>query len=139
MYRRTSTVLLLAWAVMLAPIAFAQHYPSKPVHFVVAFTAGSATDIIARAIGDAVARGLGQPVVIENKPGAGGTIAAGAIARSDPDGYTFLVHSAGHSVNPAIYPNLTYDTTKDFVAVAPLANLPNVLVVHPAATKRCRI
>ena len=135
MYRRTSTVLLLAWAVMLAPIAFAQHYPSKPVHFVVAFTAGSATDIIARAIGDAVARGLGQPVVIENKPGAGGTIAAGAIARSDPDGYTFLVHSAGHSVNPAIYPNLTYDTTKDFVAVAPLANLPNVLVVPPGRYK----
>ena len=135
MYRRTWTVLLLAWAVMPAPMAFAQQYPSKPVHFVVAFTAGSATDIIARAIGDAVARGLGQPVVIENKPGAGGTIAAGAIARSDPDGYTFLVHSAGHSVNHAIYPNLTYDTTKDFVAVAPLANLPNVLVAPPGRYK----
>lgn len=115
--------------------AHAQSYPAKPVHFVVAFTAGSATDIIARAVGDAVARGLGQPIVIDNKPGAGGTIAAAAIAKSDPDGYALLVHSAGHAVNPAIYPNLPYDTTKDFTAVAPLATLPNVLVAPPGRYK----
>ena len=115
--------------------AHAQSYPAKPVHFVVAFTAGSATDIIARAVGDAVARGLGQPIVIDNKPGAGGTIAAAVIAKSEPDGYALLVHSAGHAVNPAIYPNLPYDTTKDFAAVAPLATLPNVLVVPPGRYK----
>ena len=122
-------------ALVATKTAHAQSYPTKPVHFVVAFTAGSATDIIARAVGDAVARGLGQPVVIDNKPGAGGTIAAGAIAKSDPDGYAFLVHSTGHTVNAAIYPNLPYDTVKDFTAVALLATLPNVLVVPPGRYK----
>jgi len=113
----------------------AQTFPSRPVHFVVAFTAGSGTDIIGRAIGDTMAKSLGQPVVIENKPGAGGTIAAAGVAKAEPDGYTYLIHSAGHAVNPAIYPNLPYDTGKDFAAVAPLANLPNVLVVPPGKYK----
>jgi len=78
-----------------------------------------------------MAKSLGQPIVIENRAGAGGTIAAGIVAKAEPDGYTYLVHSAGHAVNPAIYPNLPYDTAKDFAAVSPLANLPNVLVVPP--------
>ena len=120
-----------AWATN----AIAQAWPAKPVHLVVAFTAGSATDIIARAIGDTLSKSLGQPVVIDNRPGAGGTIAAGSVAKGDPDGYTFLVHSAGHAVNPAIYSNLSYDTAKDFAGVSPLANLPNVLVVPPGRYK----
>lgn len=118
-----------------APSALAQSYPSKPVRVIVAFTAGSATDIIARAVADTLSKALGQPVVIENRPGAGGTIAAGAVAKADPDGYTFLVHSAGHTVNPAIYPNLAYDTAKDFAGVSPLANLPNVMVAPPGRYK----
>ena len=120
-----------AWATN----AIAQAWPAKPVHLVVAFTAGSATDIIARAIGDTLSKSLGQPVVIDNRPGAGGTIAAGSVAKGDPDGYTFLVHSAGHAVNPAIYSTLSYDTAKDFAGVSPLANLPNVLVVPPGRYK----
>jgi tripartite-type tricarboxylate transporter receptor subunit TctC len=98
---------------------------------VVPFTAGSGTDIIARTVGDAMARSLGQPVIVENKPGAGGTIGAALVARSEPDGYTILVHSSGHTLNPAIYPNLPYDTVKDLTGVTPLAALPNVLVASP--------
>ena len=131
--RLASTI--LAAATLVAATAFAQPFPSKPIHFVVAFTAGSGTDIIARAIGDTMAKSLGQAIVIENKPGAGGTIAAAAIARTEPDGYTYLIHSAGHAVNPAIYTNLTFDTAKDFAGVSPLANLPNVLVTPPGRYK----
>ena len=75
----------------------------------------------------------GQPVIIENRPGAGGTIGAGVVAKSPPDGYTLLVHSAAHAVNPSIYPTLPYDTAKDFAEIAPLGGQPNVLVVAPAA------
>jgi tripartite-type tricarboxylate transporter receptor subunit TctC len=116
----------------LAGRAAAQTFPSRPVRLVVPFTPGSGTDIVARAIGPVLSKGLGQPVVIENRPGAGGTIGALQVARSDPDGYTLLVHSAGHALNPAIYPNLPYDTVADFAGVTPLASLPNVLVVPPA-------
>jgi tripartite-type tricarboxylate transporter receptor subunit TctC len=126
--------ILLAACAWTAPAA-AQTFPSKPVHFVVAFTAGSGTDVIARSVGDSIAKSLGQAVVIENKPGAGGTIAAAGVAKADADGYTYLVHSAGHTANPAIYPNLPYDTAKDFAGVTPMANLPNVLVVPPGRYK----
>jgi tripartite-type tricarboxylate transporter receptor subunit TctC len=112
--------------------ALAQGYPSKPIRFIVPFTAGSGTDIIARVVGEAMSKGLGQPVIIENKPGAGGTIAAAQVARSEPDGYTVLVHSSGHALNPAIYTNLPYDTLRDLTGVTPLAALPNVMVVSPA-------
>ena len=115
----------------LSAITPAQNYPLKPVHFVVAFTAGSGTDIIARAVGDVMGTSLGQPLIIDNKPGAGGTIAASQVAKSEPDGYNLLVHSSGHALNPFIYPNLSYDTLKDLTGVIPLAALPNVLVVSP--------
>ena len=136
--KRRDALRALAITVCLLAVAgpsLAQTWPTRPVRLVVAFTAGSATDIIARAVGDTLARSLGQPVVIENKPGAGGTIAAAAIAKADPDGYMFLIHSAGHSVNPAMYPNLPYDTVRDFVGVSPLANLPNVMVAPPGRYK----
>jgi tripartite-type tricarboxylate transporter receptor subunit TctC len=110
----------------------AQAYPSKPIKFIVPFTAGSATDIVARTVGDAMGKSMGQPIVIENKPGAGGTIAAAQVARSEPDGYTLLVHSSGHALNPALYPNPGYDTLKDLTGITTLAAVPNVLVVNPA-------
>ena len=78
-------------------------YPAKPIKFIVPFTAGSATDIVARTVGDTMSQSMGQPIVIENKPGAGGTIAAAQVAKSEADGYTVLVHSSGHALNPAIY------------------------------------
>jgi len=123
---------VLALGLLPASTAYAQGYPNKPVRIVVPFTAGSATDILARTIGQKLSELWGQPVVIDNRPGAGGTIGAAIVAKSPGDGYTLLVHSAAHAYNPAIYSNLTYDTVKDFVDVAPLAGQPNVLVVAPS-------
>ena len=104
-------------------------YPSKVIKIVVPFTAGSATDIMARIVGEKLSTSLGQPVVVENRPGAGGTLGASQVAKSEPDGYTLLVVSTGHVVNPALYANLSYDTLGDFAGVSPLAALPSVLVV----------
>lgn len=134
MIRRPFIVLAVAAAVLAAPLAHAQTpaWPAKPIRFIVPFTAGSGTDIIARAVGESIAKSVGQPVVVENKPGAGGTIAAAQVARSEPDGTTVLIHSSGHALNPAIYTNLSYDTVKDLVGVTPLASLPNVMIVPPA-------
>lgn len=112
--------------------AAAQSYPTKPIHFVVPFTPGSGTDIIARTVGDVMGRNMGQSIIVDNRPGAGGTIAAAQVARGEPDGYTVLVHSSGHVLNPALYPNLPYDTLKDLTGVTPLAALPNVMVVSPS-------
>lgn len=110
----------------------AQGYPNKPIRFIVPFTAGSGTDIIARTIGDAMSKSMGQPIIIENKPGAGGTIAASQVAKGEADGYSVLVHSSGHALNPAIYNTIGYDTLKDLMGITPLAALPNVLVANPA-------
>jgi tripartite-type tricarboxylate transporter receptor subunit TctC len=118
---------------LLVPLAQAQDFPTKPVKIVVPFTAGSATDILARTFGQKLQEMWGQPVVIENRPGAGGTIGAGVVAHAPPDGYLLLVHSAGYAVNPWIYSGLPYDTAKDFVDIAPLGGQPNVLVVAPSS------
>jgi len=132
-------MLLKRWAaalVLAATAAFAQDpaasYPSKPIHVIVPFTAGSATDILARTFGERLTAAWGQPVVIENKPGAGGSIGAGVVAKSPPDGYTLVVVSTGHVVNDVLYTNLDYDTVRDFAGVAPLGSLPSVLIVPPS-------
>jgi len=119
-----------------ATLASAQGYPNKPVKVVVPFTPGSATDILARTLGQKLSEQWGQPVIVENRAGAGGTIGAGVVAKSPPDGYTLMVHSSGHAVNASMYPTLPYDTTKDFVDVATLGGQPNVLVVAPASGLR---
>jgi tripartite-type tricarboxylate transporter receptor subunit TctC len=110
----------------------AQTYPSKPIKFIVPFTAGSATDIVARTVAEAMGKSMGQSIIIENKVGAGGTIATAQVAKADADGYTVLVHSSGHVLNPALYPNLGYDTLKDLTGITTLAAIPNVLVVNPS-------
>jgi tripartite-type tricarboxylate transporter receptor subunit TctC len=104
-------------------------YPSKTIKIVVPFTAGSATDIMARVVGERLSASLGQAVMIENRPGAGGTLGSAFVAKSDPDGYTLLVVSTGHVVNPILYPGLSYDTVGDFAGISPLAALPSILVV----------
>lgn len=113
--------------------ALGQDYPQKPIHVIVPFTAGSATDILARTFGQKLAEIWSQSVIVENRPGAGGTIGAALVAKSSRDGYTLLVHSAAQAYNASIYPSLPYDTSKDFVDIAPLGGQPNVLVVAPAA------
>jgi tripartite-type tricarboxylate transporter receptor subunit TctC len=118
--------------VLCATLVFGQGYPTRPVKIMVPFTAGSATDILARTFGQKLSEIWGQPVIVENHPGAGGTIGAAIVAKSLPDGYTLLVHSAAQAYNPSIYPNLSYDTAKDFVEIVPLAGQPNVLVVAPS-------
>ena len=124
--------LLLAALAACASTAHAQ-YPNKPVHVVVSFTPASATDIVGRLVMAKVAEYWGQPAVVENRPGAGGSIGSAAVAKAAPDGYTLLINSNAHSVNPAIYAKLPYETTKDFVDIAPLSLAPNVLVVSPAS------
>jgi tripartite-type tricarboxylate transporter receptor subunit TctC len=124
---------VLAAILALWPLAAgAQAFPSKPIRIIVPFTPGSATDTMARPIAEKLAAALGQPVLVENRPGAGGTIGAGVLAKSPPDGYTLGVVSTGHVVNPVLYPNLPYDTLKDFSGVSPLAGQPSVLVVSPS-------
>ncbi len=121
--------MLAAVAAMVASTAGAQGYPSKPVHAIISFTPGSSTDIVGRVVMQKVSEYWGQPVVAENRAGAGGSIGSAVVARSAPDGYTLLINSSAHSVNPAIYAKLPYDTVKDFIDVSPLAVQPNVLVV----------
>ena len=104
----------------------------KSITFVVPFTAGSGTDVIARTIAEKLGPLLGAQIVIDNKTGAGGTVGAALVAKAPADGYTLLVHSSGHVVNPALYPKLSYDTLKDFDGITPLASLPNVIVVSPS-------
>ena len=124
---------LAALAMFWASTAMGQGYPNKPVHVVVPFTAGSATDILARTYGQKHSEMWSQPVVVDNRPGAGGTIGAAVVAKSAPDGYTLLVHSAAQAYNPSIYPSLPYDTVKDFIDIVPLGGQPNVLVVAPSS------
>src|SRR5580765_4222462 len=119
-------------AVVTPVLAQSQTWPTRAVHVIVPFTAGSATDILARTFGQKLSEMWAQPVVIENRPGAGGTIGAAVVAKSTPDGYTLLVHSAAQAYNASIYASLPYDTARDFVEIAPLAGQPNVLVVAPS-------
>jgi tripartite-type tricarboxylate transporter receptor subunit TctC len=110
--------------------AFAQGYPNKPVHVIISFTPGSSTDIVGRIVMQKVSEYWGQPVVPENRSGAGGSIGTVAVARAPADGYTLLIDSNAHTVTPSIYAKLPYDTLKDFIDVTPLASQPNVLIVN---------
>jgi tripartite-type tricarboxylate transporter receptor subunit TctC len=109
--------------------AFAQGYPNKPVRAIISFTPGSSTDIVGRIVLQKLSEMWGQPVVPENRSGAGGSIGTAVVAKSPADGYALLIDSNAHTVTPSIYAKLPYDTLKDFVDVAPLASQPNVLIV----------
>jgi tripartite-type tricarboxylate transporter receptor subunit TctC len=111
--------------------AFAQAWPTRAIHVIVPFTAGSGSDIVTRTIMDQLSRQLGQPIVVENRVGAGGTIGNNMVAKADPDGYTILAASSGYSSVPFIYKSMPYVLT-DLAAVTPLANLPQVLVIAPS-------
>ncbi|WP_376785926.1 tripartite tricarboxylate transporter substrate binding protein [Diaphorobacter nitroreducens] len=127
----------LAAAGLLPAAAVAQpdaQWPSKPIKWVVPFPPGGAMDVIARTLGEKAGRTLGQPFVIENRPGAGGNIGADAVAKSPADGYTIMITSIGMATNKALYPRLSYDPVKDFAPISLLAIVPNVLVVNTAKT-----
>jgi tripartite-type tricarboxylate transporter receptor subunit TctC len=116
--------------------ALPESWPTKPVRVISPIGAGSAADILARVFSEQLSHQLGQPVIVENRPGAGGTLGTNAVAKAAPDGYTILIHSNGHTIAPAVYPGLPYDPVTDFIAVSPLAYFPNVLVVAPAKNIR---
>lgn len=113
----------------IAGSAVAQDYPSRPVKIVVGFPAGGGVDTSARVVGEALSRGLGQPVIVENKPGAAGTIGAAEVARSNPDGYTLLVTPGGHSIYGAIFKSLPFETVKSFDWISSIVSAPFIVVV----------
>ena len=122
----------LAAALAAAGAAHAQTWPTKSLRVVVPFTAASATDTIARIVVERLSSQLGQNFVVENRPGAGGTIGVGVVAKAEPDGYTILIHSSSFTVTPSTYPDTPYNTLRDFAGITPLANLPNMLVIAPS-------
>ena len=120
-------------ALSAAPDAFAQKFPSKPLRILVTIGPGSVGDIISRVMADPLSRQMGQPVVVDNRPGAGGNVAAEVAARSPADGYTlFLTTISTHGINPSLYAKLNFDPIKDFAPIILLATNPNMLVVHPS-------
>ena len=114
-------------------VAHAQTYPNKPIRIIIAQAPGSATDVISRVVGNRLSEALGQPIVVEARPGAGGAVGTEAAARSAPDGYTlFMANNSTHGSNPALYPKLPYDAVKDFAPISFVASVPYVLVVEPS-------
>lgn len=135
--RRLLAAAALAALPFAAPPAFAQAWPSQPIRIIVGFAPGGFTDVLGRLIGQKLSDRLGQPVVVENKPGAAGTIGADMVAKAKPDGYTLLLaHSNSNSVAPALYPKLPYDVNRDFTPIIPVANTPLLLTVHPSVAAR---
>ncbi|NLD67229.1 MAG: tripartite tricarboxylate transporter substrate binding protein [Limnobacter sp.] len=123
----------LTFAAPLAGNVQAQEYPSKPIRLVVPYAPGGATDIIGRATAEELTKTIGQPVVVENRPGAGANLGSEMVARAAPDGYTLLTTaSSTHGISPFLYANLPYDPNKDLAPVIALASFANVLVVHPS-------
>ena len=136
---RTPPAVVRAVAIALCALAACNasaqgSYPNRPITLVVGFSAGGTTDIIARLIADEMRKTWGQPVVIDNKPGAGGNIGAAMVANAKPDGYTLLIASVGPlAINPSLYAKMPYDNLRDFTPVSLIVHVPNMLVVNPAA------
>src|SRR6266446_3211494 len=124
---------LLILALAACASAQAQNYPSRPVRMVVGFPPGGGTDVVARIISPGLSENLGQPVVIENRPGATGTVAAAMVATSPGDGYTLMMgHVSVNAIAPSLFANLGYDVNKDFAPVAIAASVPHLVTVHPS-------
>jgi tripartite-type tricarboxylate transporter receptor subunit TctC len=126
---KPSWLLLVSALTLVSFETDAQPWPTRPLRAIVPFPAGTITDMVPRLVFEQLATQLGQSITVENRPGAGGTTAAGVVAKADPDGYTLLVNSSAHTIAPALYPNLSYHPAADFSAVAALGIVPSVLVV----------
>jgi len=130
---RTFVALLAAASATQALAQSAPNWPAKPIRWVSPFAAGGSNDIFSRALAARLTEVYGQPVIVENRVGAGGTIGAEVVARSVPDGYTVILGSSPtHAIAPSVYPTLSYDPIRDFVAISMIATVPNVLAVHPS-------
>ena len=132
---KLASALLTSLAILITPLsATAQGYPTKSITLVVPFAAGGPTDIVARTLAANMSRTLGQTVVVENKAGAGGTVAGGYVAKAAPDGYTLLMGTIStHAINTSLYKNMPYNAIKDFAPISRIANVPNLLVVNKNA------
>ncbi len=122
--------MMLAVAASISPVFAGDSFPSKPVHILVPFSAGGAVDIVARTLGDELGKRWGQSIVVENRPGAGGTIASLAVAKAPPDGHTLIVVASGHAIVPFLFQKLAYDIFTDFTPITLLANSPNMVLVR---------
>lgn len=122
-------VVVAAVSLLVATAAHAQGWPTHLIKATIPFGAGSATDVVPRLVFERLSVELGQPIVVENRAGAGGTVGTAAVAKAEPDGYTILAHSSAHAIAPAIYSNLSYDTAKDFSSVLMIGSLANVMIV----------
>ena len=131
----TRSLAAVSLALCMLPVC-AQNYPTRPVRVIIAFPPGSATDIIGRVIATKVSEIWGQQAVADNRGGAGGSIASLLAVKAAPDGYTLLINSNAHVVNPSMYAKLPYDTLKDFTDIMPLVAQPNILVVNPSSKMR---
>jgi tripartite-type tricarboxylate transporter receptor subunit TctC len=117
---------------MLPQTVWAQQWPTRPIRAIIPFSAGSTIDILGRIVADPLSAALGQPIIIDNRGGAGGSIGTAVVAKAEPDGHTILIHASAHSVAPAAYPNAPYNAARDFSAVANFGVVPNVIVISPA-------
>jgi tripartite-type tricarboxylate transporter receptor subunit TctC len=131
-FRRRAGAALFAGLFTACASVFAQQYPAKPIRMILPFAPGGNTDIIARSFAPKMGEILGQQVLVDNRGGAGGTIGSEVVARAAPDGYTLLMVSAGHTINPAMIRKIPYDSVKDFTPLGIIADVPTALVVHPS-------
>ncbi|MFJ4288253.1 Bug family tripartite tricarboxylate transporter substrate binding protein [Cupriavidus sp. NPDC089707] len=132
--RRICGLTICAIGLCGASAAMAQNWPAKPISLVVPFPSGGTTDMLARALGDQLSKALDQPVIVENRPGAGATVGADYVAKAKPDGYTLLMGAVHHTIATSVYKKLPYSFQKDLVPVSTLAMVPNVLVINSAKT-----
>jgi tripartite-type tricarboxylate transporter receptor subunit TctC len=130
--KRFTLKALAAAALLAAGVSAQAEYPDRPIKLVVPFPPGGTTDVVARLVAPKAAEALGQPIVVENKGGAGGSIATEMVAKSPADGYTLLMATNSHTVNPYVYKNLPFDTAKDFISVVLMADTPGIFAVHPS-------
>jgi tripartite-type tricarboxylate transporter receptor subunit TctC len=127
-------IVLVAAAAGAGALAQAQEFPTKPVTIVVPFPPGGTTDLVARTLGEGLTKSLGQPVLVENRPGAGTTVGADLVAKARPDGYTLLMGAVHHTIAPSVYKKLSYDFQKDLVPITTVASVPNIVAVNPTVT-----
>ncbi|MGH7410126.1 MAG: tripartite tricarboxylate transporter substrate binding protein [Candidatus Methylomirabilis sp.] len=124
--------MLIAAVACAGTASAAEKFPNKPIRMLVPFSAGSQTDILARWVGEKMGEHWGQQVVVDNRPSAGGTIAAEYVLAANPDGHTMMMHATGHAANATLYSKLPYDVVKDFAAISQVASVPNLLIVSPS-------
>lgn len=128
--RRTSAIAIAIAVLLSATTAFAQDYPTKPIRVIVPFPPGGSVGVIARMIGEKLTAAWGQPVIVEPKPGAGGTLATEAVTKAAPDGHTIMMATANVAINPSLYKKLSFDTEKDLAPIGQIIMVPNVIVAH---------